>query len=71
MNVKVNARPKTQTAEDNRILFLVEKLEKRVDLGESDFQELFQGARRKSEIFIKSKILHNSIHGSELRVDKA
>ena len=41
---------KPSFAEDNRILFLVEKLEKKVELGESDIQELFQGAGKNPEL---------------------
>ena len=49
MNVNVNDRPKTETAEDNPILFLEEKLEKKGSLEENDIQYLFQGAGKNPE----------------------
>ena len=50
VKVKVNVQPKTQAAEDNWKMFLEERLEKKGDLGESDFQELFQEARKNPEL---------------------
>ena len=76
MNVKVNARPKTETAEDNPILFLEEKLEKKGSLEESDLQELFQGARKNQEQlpslteFVQDSRKNNNKGGEELGLKK-
>ena len=53
VKVKVNVRPKTQTAEDNWIRFLVEKLGKKDSLEESDFPELFQKATKHNQELMK------------------
>ena len=48
--MRVNVGPKTQAAEDGWKMFLEEGLEKKGDLGESNFQELFQEARKNPDL---------------------